>query len=124
MLETLVENAQDLSKKESILLYLLQFAKGRQNAKNQYDIAKHIDFPLYPTRELIRELRLEVKLICSDPHYPAGYYIPGPDDKEEASHYIDRLRGQALEIMRLLKPQIQAFNEQYGENVQLELELE
>jgi len=113
----------NLDNKSNLISILETYAKGKKNIKNQYELSDLADtFPV-ELRKIIREIRLDKVLIVSTPHIPDGYFIPDETEKEEARKYIERLKHQAIEILRLLKPQWEAFNKKYDENIQLDLDI-
>lgn len=107
----------------TVLHYLQSNARGRLQAKTQYDCQEFLHIPARSVRREIRRLRIdEGILICSTPHQPAGYYIPQPQDRELARMDIERLKTTALSHLKLLKPQLLAFSKAFP-NEQIELDL-
>jgi hypothetical protein len=106
-----------------LIEYMMIACQGRENAQTQYQIAGAINMSPREIRRIMNNMRGQSILICSTPHKPAGYYIPTELDQDDTKKYIERLKSQALNIMKLLKPQMAAYNRLYP-NEQLKFNLE
>lgn len=102
--------------------YLDQNAEGSSNTKTQYQIARAVGETPRQVRIEIRRLCMDGELICSTPHRPAGYYIPAPDDRDQARIDIERLHKQAIRILALWKRKGYNYNRLFPTE-QLEMDL-